>query len=146
MSEVTLAQSGVVPNQTGLNSLRVDIDFLEIDPDLPGSNILIGAVIHTRKDSNSKWRLFASQGAPFRNTDTSPNRVIIAEPGVNNPDGIDSIVFPVDSEISRVTRVQNRLSGDLGQEVQVCLVIKDKNTPISFTSVKVDGTLTLYDV
>jgi len=143
--EITLLSSLPISNSSGTiyNSFKLVVDYSNLQPN--SGQFFIGLLVEA-KDTLGNWGPIAYQFSPIRNTSQAQQRVIILQPNIDTFNtGIDDIVYPVDSEVARVSRQQGFLPET---EFRICLSLKDKD-PLgvnAFNQITVSATGELYNV
>lgn len=143
--ELVALSSTPEPNTGGTtyNSVRVDVRYSGLNPGI--GQFFIGAILEA-KDASGNWTPIGYQFSPLRSDGTALERLIVIQPNIDTFNlGIDDVVFPVDSEIARISRQQGLLPET---EFRLCISIKDNDPtgPNAFVEVTVDATAELYNV
>lgn len=124
------------------NSLRLTMEFEELTPDSGGSPFDITTVVEAI-DGTRRYPV-AYQFTTHRYSGQGEKRVIVMQPDISDFNaGIDDVVWTgkVDARISRQ-------QGIVPAEFEVCVYLTDRyaSGAPAFVSVKVSGTLELYNV
>ena len=143
---IHLLTSAEVANGGGnpFNSLKVTMEYAGLTPNQGSGRI---GVIVEAKDALGAWSPIGYQFSPVANlTSQAPKRIIIVQPDMDTFNlGIDDIVYPVDSEVARISREQGSLPAT-AYRVCVLLTDSDPTGPGAFQEVTISGTGEMYNV
>lgn len=143
---IDLLTSVEIPNTGGAahNSLKLTIDYSLLVPQQGSGRI--GAIVES-KDDNNNWFPLAYQFSPVANvTSQAGSRIIVVQPNIDTFNtGIDDIVYPVDSEVARISRQQGNVPST-SLRVRILLTDSDPAGAAAFESVTINGTGELYSV
>lgn len=133
-------------NDTGENfdSIRVDVEFSNLVPNIVGSPYELGVVL-LAKNAQDVFKPIHYTFSPIRAGGTALARQLVLQPDMDTFNvGIDDIFFVAGDELVRVSREQGKLPQT---EYQLCIILKD-NDPMganAFVSVDVEATAELYN-
>jgi len=142
--EIDILLSDELSNDSGTiyNSVRVVLNYEGLQPNF--GNFFIGCLVEA-KDDSGKWTPIGYQFTPLRSTQQAPQRIIIIQPNLDTfNSGIDDIVFPVDREVARISRIQGALP-ESKYRVRVILKDNDPSAASAFQNVTVSGSVEKYN-
>lgn len=140
------ATSGEIDNSTGTiyDSFKIVVEYSGLSPVSVGS-YTIGAIVEAA-DANGKFAPIHYQFSPLNGFSEALVRELIMQPDLDTfNSGIDDIVFPVDEEVARISRLNGKLPAT---SFRCCILLKDNDPtgPNAFDEVTIDAQGEMYNV